>query len=153
MNPSPSPCPEPAAFSRKLAARLEAIAPLTDELSEWAEAAGAPVGVTSRMALMLDELITNIVTHGYPPGVTGEVELHAEVHDAALDVRLRDWGVAFNPLELPEPDTSLSLEERAIGGLGVHFVRRMADELSYQRVGEGAEGRNELRIVKRFATA
>ena len=63
---------------------------------------------------------------------------------------LIDFAFAYNPLQVPEPDTTLDLDSREIGGLGVHFVRRMADAVSYARTVHRGREANELRIVQRF---
>lgn len=104
------------------------------------------------MSLMLDELITNIVMHGYGPSADGQVRVDASVEAGRFVVTLTGRAFAFDPLQVPAPDTTMELEEREIGGLGVHFVRRMADELSYRRIADAGGGANELRLVKRLAT-
>lgn len=147
MGTNPNPASQAASFSREIPARLDAIPALTGELSEWAAAGGASVRTASSMALMLDELVTNVVMHGYRGG-DGRVQLLAAIGDGRLVVTLRDQAPAFNPLDAREPDTSLDVEEREIGGLGMHLVRTMADELSYRRI--EADGTNELRIAKRL---
>ena len=65
-------------------------------------------------------------------------------------VTLTDYAFAYNPLQAPAPDTTLDLDEREVGGLGVHFLRQLADEVSYQRIEAGGHGANRLRIVKQL---
>lgn len=145
---TPSAMPIPA-FQREMPARLESIAALVHALEDWAEGQGVPAGVLARAGLMLDELMTNIVTHGYR-GAEGLMALEADVTDGSLLLTLIDFAFAYNPLQVPEPDTTLDLDSREIGGLGVHFVRRMADAVSYARTAHRGREANELRIVQRF---
>jgi serine/threonine-protein kinase RsbW len=147
MEPSPHTAP-PVPFTRTVPARLEEIPPMTEALAEWAEAAGVPPRTMASVSLMVDELVANIVTHGYGATGAGDVRLEACIEDDKLVLLLTDHAFAFDPLQAPPPDTTSSLEDREIGGLGVHFVRRMADEVSYRRTA----GTNELRIVKRLAS-
>ena len=79
-------------------------------------------------------------------------KLRAEVKGAAVEVILRDRATPFDPTQAPHPDRGAPLEQRRIGGLGLYFVQRLADGLSYRRAQtEGGSGVNELRITKYFA--
>jgi serine/threonine-protein kinase RsbW len=97
--------------------------------------------------LVLDELITNIVLYGAGSGQqhvpAAVVQLEVGATPRGVEVCLRDSGVVFNPLERPPADTAASLEDREVGGLGIHFLREMAQDLHWQRAG----GMNELRFV------
>ncbi|MBS7777616.1 MAG: ATP-binding protein [Comamonas sp.] len=107
-----------------------------ERLDGWAEAADLPPGLTTKLGLMLDELLTNVAMHAYG-GQGGPVSVEVEfVPPQALQAVIRDRGPAFDPTGLPAPDLDIALEERDIGGLGVHFVRRLADRFSYRREGD-----------------
>jgi serine/threonine-protein kinase RsbW len=142
-----------APFRRELASRLEEIASLARDLEAWADSAGVPARVTGGVNLMLDELVTNTILHGYGGRADGEIRVEAELLPGALQVRLVDYAFPYDPLEAAAPDLEASLEDRAVGGLGVHFVRQMADEIDYARIEEGGRGANRLRFVRRFGTA
>jgi anti-sigma regulatory factor (Ser/Thr protein kinase) len=73
------------------------------------------------------------------------VDVH--LHDQVLEVAIVDDAAAFNPLEARPPDTASGLDERPIGGLGIHVVRKLMDEMAYER----REGRNRLTLRKRIA--
>ena len=145
---TPSSTPSPA-FRCEMPARLESIAAMAQALEEWAEAQGVPAKVLARAGLMLDELMTNIVMHGYR-GAEGRMALEADVAQGCLQWTLIDFAFAYDPLQAPQPDTTLDLESREIGGLGVHFVRRMADAVSYARTAHRGSAANELQIVQKF---
>lgn len=140
---------EPHAFVRMLPSQLEPIPQLCESLGEWLESQGAPMKVANAFGLMLDELITNVVTHGYGEQGDGQIRVEARVQGTSAEVLLVDQARPFDPLQAPMPDTTLALEDREIGGLGVFFVRKMADEVHYRRTAE-AGGSNELRLVKRW---
>ena len=112
-------------------------------LNEMAEAEGWPITLTMRANLILEELVLNTLTYGDTSGLT-EIDLKLEYQDHALTIRLIDDGSPFNPLtDAPEPDVTLPLAERPIGGLGVYLVRTMGEELEYRR----EDGRNRLKLV------
>lgn len=96
-----------------------------------------------KVELLLEELLVNVCSYAYGDG-TGEVELVlSDGDDGALTLLIRDWGTPFDPLSAKEPDLTLGIEERGIGGLGVHFVRQMAREVGYRRNGDA----NELTLI------
>ena len=81
-----------------------------------------------------------------------QIEVEATVADSAVMVRVTDHAPAFDPLQSPSPDTSADIGHRPMGGLGLLFARRLADEMSYRRLDpDGAAPANEVRFVKRFA--
>lgn len=88
--------------------------------------------------LVCDELITNIILYGYPSDQKGihTIRLDVEQTSDGWELCLSDRGIPFNPLLKPIPRTDQSIEERGIGGLGIHFVRQVMDELRYERLNE-----------------
>ena len=90
------------------------------------------------MQTVLDELITNVLTHGEAENVTVALSLAPGL----LTVTVADDGHPFNPLDAPVPDTTLSLEEREVGGLGIHLIRNMMDDVEYVY----RDGFNELTL-------
>jgi len=112
--------------------------------AEFAEAHSLPAGVRRSVNVALDDLLTNALSHGRtgrdPCLVTVEVELDHE----RVTVTLTDDGPPFDPLGQAAPDTKLSVEERPIGGLGIHLVGQLMDQVNYQR----REGHNVVVLVK-----
>jgi len=95
------------------------------------------------ICVSLDEAVTNVVMYAYPD-TKGNIRLTIErVGDRVL-IEIIDSGAPFNPLNHPVPDTSASIEKRMIGGLGIHLMRNMMDELNYRRI----DGKNCLSLVK-----
>ena len=116
---------------------------IEDLLNEMAEADDWPITLTMNANLILEELVLNTLTHGDTSGLT-TIDLELESKDQALTIRLTDDGSPFNPLtDAPEPDVSLPLAERPIGGLGVYLVKTMGKDLEYRREGD----RNHLKLV------
>ncbi|MEF3312958.1 ATP-binding protein [Paenibacillus sp. GYB004] len=117
-------------------------------LNETAEALGMDNRALYRVNLICDELVTNIISYGYGEGQEGSrrIEIGLALNGEVLDISISDDGIAFNPLNRPEPDVEAGLEDRKIGGLGIHFAKSLTESKTYARV----EGRNELRLTMRL---
>jgi anti-sigma regulatory factor (Ser/Thr protein kinase) len=103
-------------------------------VEEFGQSNGLPSRMIFHVNLALDELITNLITYGYPdrePG-DGDIRIDLVLDAGALTTQLRDDGFAFNPLEAPPPDLDLPVEEKPIGGLGIHFVLTVMDDVQYR---------------------
>ena len=93
----------------------------------------------------LDEAVSNIIIHGYH-GQPGSIEVEVEKEKEALVIRLRDQSPLFDPTLVPPPDLTLPLEERRLGGLGIHLIRCFTDSMAYRVT---PEGDNELTLMKK----
>jgi len=87
----------------------------------------------TRFNIVLDELLNNIISYGYPDQREGHIEVKASITADQIIVSIEDDATAFNPLKMSAPDTELDIEKRDIGGLGVHMVRKLMDNISYKR--------------------
>lgn len=116
---------------------------MLDQVEAFLGAHGVHDDVLFRVRLALDELLTNAVTHGAQNNAKHDIEVLVEVDGDQVVCILRDNGVAFDPLSMPEPDTTAALDDRNIGGLGIHLVREMFSDLNYRRDG----GWNILRFA------
>lgn len=124
---------------------LSELTHLAEAIESFGEEMGLGMKLVYMLNLALDELVTNVVSYGYDdPTSQGAISLSLAVKDGRLTATLEDDGRPFNPLAQIPPDTDLPLEERQIGGLGVHFVRTMMDDVQYHRI----DGRNRLTLVK-----
>jgi serine/threonine-protein kinase RsbW len=123
-------------FEQTLGTDLAAIAPLADAFSAWADAARISLAEAYHVNVVFDELVTNTILHGLGEGRPGRIRVRARLRGDVLEAELRDDAPAFNPFEVPPPSLVAALEERAVGGLGVHFVRTLMDEHAYAREGD-----------------
>ncbi len=103
--------------------------------------------IATHLTLALDELATNAISHGFPPEDThdGAVRLRLALERDTVHAVIEDDGRPFDPLSVPPADTAMTLEDRAIGGLGVHIVRAVMDDVRYER----ADGVNRVHLRKR----
>ncbi len=132
----------------RLANDLADLAQLADRVEGFGAAQGLPAGVVNALNVVLDEAVSNAINHGYEAGVRGEIAVRLRRAPEGVSVEVEDDGKPFDPLQAPPPDLSLPLERRPIGGLGIHLIRNLMDEVSYARVG----GRNVLKMVKRLSS-
>jgi anti-sigma regulatory factor (Ser/Thr protein kinase) len=139
--------------SRRLSipATDEGIRTALDALAALAASSGLSKAVTWPVEVSLDEVLANVVRHALPGrGETASVEIELRLDPVAVpplcEVRVADDGPAFDPLALPAADTSLGVEDRPIGGLGITLVRKLMDEVEYER----RDGRNHLRLLRRL---
>ena len=111
--------------------------------------AGLPLSAEQSylMRLVIEEIATNIVKYGYTDATRDVIQLTCVCEGDLLRVTIRDRGRPFDPRESPDPDFSGDEpSERAIGGLGLFFVRQLADQLEYRH--DPASGWNELSVIK-----
>jgi serine/threonine-protein kinase RsbW/sigma-B regulation protein RsbU (phosphoserine phosphatase) len=131
-------------FTLRIPNLLEQIPPATELAAAWLLSCGAPDAHIQFARLAIDEVVSNCVKYGYDDSLEHHIEIELGFENSSLEIVITDDGHAFNPLDFPEPDTSLPVELRPIGGLGIHLLRKMADRLEYQR----ADGRNRLALLK-----
>jgi anti-sigma regulatory factor (Ser/Thr protein kinase) len=106
-----------------------------------------PETVRRSVNVALDELLANVLSHGRTGRNPCSVTVEGELDQERLTVTLTDDGPAFDPFGQDAPDITLSVEDRPIGGLGIHLVRELMDEVSYQR----RDGQNVVALVKNLA--
>jgi len=123
---------------------LDELEKLSTNLEEFFEENDIAPKILFQVNLALDELVTNIISYGYSDGFVHEVLIEISFADSTISLTVSDDGVAFNPMTIPEPDLNQSAEDREIGGLGIHFVRKNMDCMEYQRL----DGRNIVSLKK-----
>jgi sigma-B regulation protein RsbU (phosphoserine phosphatase) len=119
----------------KIVNRLEEIARVSDAINSFAERHGLDSRTRRQLNVVFDELLNNTISYGYEDDDEHEIELTIAVSGGRLYATISDDGRPFNPFDGGAPDTSLSVEDRPIGGLGVHLVRNVMDRVSYERRG------------------
>ena len=92
-----------------------------------------PFAIIQKINIALDEILNNIISYGYKDKEVHEIEVGIELRSARLIIIINDDGMPFNPFKNDPPDTMLSVEERMIGGLGIHLVKKLMDEYEYKR--------------------
>ena len=118
-------------------------------LQQWIQSIAAELDMQERIKKQLmiscDEIFTNIASYAYPDG-NGSVAVAIEFvpETQCLRIIFSDSGIAFDPLEISEPDTKVALSERKIGGLGMFMVKKMIDSVEYCR----QSGKNILTLTK-----
>jgi serine/threonine-protein kinase RsbW len=113
----------------------------------FAEVHGLPLQSIFSVNLALDEVVTNIIRYAYNDnGGPHPIVVRLTFEGGVLAARVEDDGRAFNPLDAPAPDIDAPIEERPIGGLGIHLARSMMDSLEYRR----DDGRNVIIMKKRL---
>lgn len=115
---------------------LEEIDHLATALDLFFNEAGLDDLIKNQVNLILEELYTNTANYGFQGIINGQVTITLSVMDGQLEMIYQDNGIAFNPLEMEDPDLLLSIDDRPIGGLGVYFVKAMTDHVEYSRAGE-----------------
>ncbi|MFZ4463385.1 MAG: ATP-binding protein [Bacteroidales bacterium] len=109
---------------------------LVNELEILSEEWELPMSISLNLNLVLEELITNTIFYGYEDQNEHFIQIEISIENQVITMRITDDGKEFNPLLMAEPDIELSVEERKIGGLGIHFVRKLMDEVTYFRSAE-----------------
>jgi sigma-B regulation protein RsbU (phosphoserine phosphatase) len=143
--------PEVAHLELVVPAELGAIAVATEEFEAFAREHGLDDTIRRQILLVLDDMLNNVASYAYEgverqPGEEQSIDVKADLSPTRLVVTISDRGVPFNPFGLNPPNVQESLEERDIGGLGIHLVRAVMDEVDYTR----RAGRNVVTLTKRL---
>lgn len=126
-------------------ASIENIQAVTEFVDERLEAMECPMKAQMQIDIAIDELFGNIAHYAYNPEVgTATVRVEVTEDPLAVIITFIDNGVPYDPLANDDPDTTLSADERQIGGLGIYMVKKSMDEISY----EYQKGQNILKIKK-----
>lgn len=101
--------------------------------------------MTMNLNLVLEEAVSNVVLYAYPKGSEDDdIDISATTSDKSIVFVITDRGVAFDPLQVGQVDTTLPADDRQIGGLGIFIIKNIMNELEYQRV----EGKNVFILKK-----
>lgn len=113
-------------------------------LDQQAEAYELEDLLLMQIKLALEEAVTNVIQYAYPEKEDQDIRIDMNYMNRRLTIVITDTGIAFNPLARQEPDLTLSLEERPIGGLGIYLVKQLMTEVTYNR----SDGKNILTMTK-----
>ena len=121
-------------------AELEMLEQVNAQIDALAAQENLSKTLLGRLRIVVEELFVNAAMHGSAEADDNQVEIEFEVTGSTVRLTFRDNGVPFNPLETEAPDIQLELAERSVGGLGLHLVHEICNELAYRFV----DGNNEL---------
>lgn len=118
---------------------------LQHTVSQFADLHGIGKRFQHAFNLAIDEIVTNIIRHGYDTSEVRQIKVEVELRGKEVTARIEDDGREFSPVAHPPVDCSKPMEERQLGGLGIHLVRSLVTRMEYQREG----GKNVLTLIKR----
>ena len=132
---------------RTFPAKTEALSDVLGFIEETLEGLECPMKLQTAICVAIEEVFVNVARYAYPEG-EGDVSLHVGFDAATRTVtfRMADKGVPFDPLKKPDPDVTLSAEERQIGGLGIFITKKTMDSLNYSY----ENGENILTMIKKI---
>lgn len=125
----------------------DAIAPASQKAEAWLEAFDPSPKAMYLVPLAIEEMVTNCIKHGYDDTDEHTILITMSVDEGTLTMTIVDDGHAFDPLARSAPDLSGSVEDRQIGGLGIHLLKNLSDTMSYER----RDAANRLTLTKRLS--
>ena len=128
---------------------IETIPQLNEFIDSVAEEVGLEMSLTMSLNLALEEAVVNVMEYAYPEGQKGDVEIEVTADQEWMTFVIMDTGIAFDPTMKEDADTTLSAEERPIGGLGIFLVRQLMDVIDYKR----QDNKNVLTLRKKLGEA
>lgn len=126
-------------------AKTENFSAVREFIDEKLEKLGCKMKIQFQIDVAVEEIFVNIAHYAYEPD-TGMAEIRFSADDDTATITFIDSGKPYNPLEKPDPDITLSADEREIGGLGILMVRKSMDDMKYEYIG----GQNILSIIKKL---
>ncbi|RLA46897.1 MAG: ATP-binding protein [Gammaproteobacteria bacterium] len=128
---------------------LDEIVTAMTALRAYADSVAVDEAARQAAALVLDELLTNIISYGLKGSQHDPIILELDIADKNLQIRITDGGIPFNPFDQPDPNLDLPLEQRQPGGLGIYLVKKYMDEYSYRY----SDQQNIVTLRKKLAPA
>ena len=125
---------------------INTIPQLSQFIDEVAEDASLDASLSMSLNLAIEEAVVNVMQYAYPEGTKGTVTIVSTIAGGMLSFFISDSGKPFDPTAKVEVDTTMSAEERPIGGLGIHLIRQIMDDDAYERKGD----KNILTLRKQF---
>ena len=133
-------------YSFELKSSLTELDQLCQNLETFGEQFGLSKKVIFEINLALDELFTNIISYGFKDDKEHVIKVTLTPQDEEICLCIEDDGTPFNPIDFETPDISCSVEECKIGGLGIHIMKKLMDEVCYERCGD----KNVLNLKKKI---
>ena len=131
-------------YSFELKNDLSELEALCKHLNKFGQLAGLSEACITDVNICLDELLTNIVSYGFEDDLEHIIWFTMELDNQVLTLSIEDEGIPFNPLEKKAPEVPADLTDVRIGGLGIHIIRKLMDDIRYNR----KQGKNKLTMKK-----
>ena len=130
----------------KVQNRITEIDRVNARFNEFAAQQRISAAIRQKVNMLFDEILNNIISYAFEADTDHEIEIRVDLVQQRLSIAIADDGIPFDPFALPDPDTTLTIEERRVGGLGIHLVRKLMDEVGYER----RESKNIVTLTKRI---
>jgi sigma-B regulation protein RsbU (phosphoserine phosphatase) len=114
---------------------IQQVPRLNDFVQEVCADVHTPAPLAMQLQLAVEEAVVNVINYAYPPDTTGDVNIETIASDTQIQFIISDSGTPFDPTLQPDADTSLSAQQRPIGGLGIFLVRQIMDTVAYRHDG------------------
>jgi len=124
---------------------LEELHRVSNGVEVFLEKKGIPDDTVFTVHLALEEMLSNVIKYAFKDFACHDISLGISIEKKKLKITIEDGGVEFNPLSVPEKKTDAPIHEREVGGLGIHLVKSMVQDMSYCR----KNGKNHLEMVIR----
>ncbi len=116
-------------------------------IDDVCNANGIDMSESMQINLALEEAVSNVINYAYPTGTKGDITIEAKSNGEKMFFIISDTGTPFDPTARPAVDTTLSAEDREIGGLGIHLIRKIMDHINYERT----DGHNVFTLIKKLS--
>jgi len=126
--------------------RLEEMTKIVALVEDFGAKHLLPSEAINQLNLALDEVLNNVISYGYPDGKSSEIKVRLLYRPEEVCAEVHDEGCAFDPLQAGPPDMSGTVLTRKLGGVGIHFVKQLMDNVSYARV----DNENRLMLTKKI---
>ena len=124
--------------------KISEITRLNAFVKSSAQTIGIEATLANKIKLAVEEAVTNIIDYAFPNGTEGNIDIAIEADANAVRFVITDTGAEFDPTSVTKADTTLGIDDRPIGGLGIFLVRNLMDSINYERI----DGKNVLRLEK-----
>jgi anti-sigma regulatory factor (Ser/Thr protein kinase) len=135
---------QPHKYSFELKSDLSELKTLCRHLNKFGQVTGLSEAIITDVNICLEELFTNTVSYGFEDDLEHIIRLTFKLDNHVLTLNVEDDGIPFNPLEKKDPEIPADLIDVRIGGLGIHIVRKLMDDIQYKR----KRGKNMLTLKK-----
>lgn len=116
--------------------KISSIRDVADQFTAHCEIDAIDPNVVTKVNIVFDELLSNIIKYSYSEEGNNSIYVDVGYDGKSLNIQIRDEGLPFNPFQVTPPDFSIPLDERPIGGLGIHLVKNLMDTYQYKRVNQ-----------------